>query len=188
MRPRLPPGAARQRDACGKTARIRHACRQTKNRSRRLFHATRPPIGRSTRGTRIGSRRADRPDLRASVDEHQEAAGRAERRIPAPRWTHLLCATEVTLGDGLSGMREKTHRRPVPTRGTGCAGHRPAGDGSRLAGGAGGLDDDLSDDAGVGDQGQVSGVDLGDVGLGALGHGFQQSGRDDLVGGSDHRP
>jgi hypothetical protein len=79
--------------------------------------------------------------------------------------------------------------RPVSrTRRTGCAGHRLAGDGSGLAGGAGGFDDDPGDDAGVGDQGQVAGVDRGDAGFGAVGHGLQQSGRDDLVGGADHGP
>jgi len=36
------------------------------------------------------------------------------------------------------------------------------------------------------DQGQVPGVDVGDAGTGALGHGLQQCGRDDLVGGADH--
>ena len=44
-------------------------------------------IGR-LRGTRGRSRRADRPDLRASVDERQEADGRAYRRVrahPTPR-------------------------------------------------------------------------------------------------------
>ena len=53
-------------------------------------------------------------------------------------------------------------------------GHWLAGDGGGLAGGAGGFDDDPGDDAGVRDQGQVAGVDPGDVGLGALGHEPQQ--------------
>src|SRR2546423_4053127 len=59
----------------------------------------------------------------------------------------------------LRGEAEDTSPADAPTRGTGCAGHRPADDGSRLAGGAGGFDDDPGDDAGVGDQGQVAGVD-----------------------------
>lgn len=104
---------------------------------------------------------------------------RAQPRFPRRRYERCSCRC---------GEAEDTSPAGAPTRGTGCAEHRLAGDGGRLAGGAGGFDDDLGDDAGVRDQGQVAGVDRGDVGLGALGHGLQQSGRDDLVGGADHGP
>src|SRR6266702_1714307 len=87
---------------------------------------------------------------------------------------------------GSGGKREVAGRCPL--RIAGWAGHWPAGWYGCSAGGAGCPQNDPGDGVGAGDQGQVAGVDVGDAGTGALGHGLQQSGRDDLVGGADDRP
>ena len=55
-------------------------------------------------------------------------------------------------------------------------------------GGVGGVDDDAGHGAGVGDQGQVPGVDLGDVGVRTVGHEQQLGWRDGVVSGADHGP
>src|SRR5262249_29206662 len=54
-----------------------------------------------------------------------------------------------------------------------------------LSGGLDGLEDDAGYDLRFGDEGQVPGFDVGDVGAGALGHERQLCGRDDLVCGPD---
>ena len=60
--------------------------------------------------------------------------------------------------------------------------------GWRLAGGLRSVDDDLGDDAGGGDHGQVRRVDFGDVRVRAGGH-EQLLGRgDDVILGADHGP
>ena len=61
----------------------------------------------------------------------------------------------------------------------------------RMRGSSGGLDG-LQDDAGhdrrLGDEGQVPGLDDGDVGAGTLGHERLVRGRDDVVRRPDHGP
>src|SRR5271154_2913317 len=108
--------------------------------------------------------------------------------MPMPL-TCTLCSVNPLGGDGLSehaaGWAAGAGPAWAAAAGTAIPIAAATASGSstlsrRSAIGAGGFDDDGGHGAGVGDQGQVPGVDLGDVRACPLGHGQLLGGRDDV--------
>jgi hypothetical protein len=140
--------------------------------SRRMPISVRPlsSSASSQRSRRRLGARGPRTGLITGSDGEPRAATRPERRIFASRQSSTFSVIRaLTLWFGANSQRRMIGCTVVPCRALAGVFVRPLQAGSWSSGVLDGLEDDAGHDRRFGDEGQVRGVDVGDVGADAAG-------------------